>query len=89
MKGFISGLIVMIIMSGFTVKAAEPVRTIDANEPYVVEPIFEANNWNCPRHTKVIAKYCWDAIYGSFMTCGYVCHPVNHSVPGGHSPTNP
>lgn len=88
MKAIVSGLFVAAVMSGVVVQAEDLVRTEGANEPYVVEPVFEANNWNCPRGTKVIAKYCWESIYGSFMRCGYVCHPVENPNHGG-SPTSP
>lgn len=92
MKGIVSALFAVMVMVGFAVQADEGVQTTDENESYVVEPVFEANNWNCPRHTKVIAKYCWDMAYSVFTRCGYVCHPLKRpdlGGGGGEVPTQP
>lgn len=90
MKGIVSALFVAVVMSGFAVQAAEITQTSDVNESYVVEPVFEANNWRCPRkNMKVIAKYCWDGVYNSYTRCGYICHPDSNIGSGGGTPPVP
>lgn len=78
MKIFLSALLAVTSLYAASVQATEAsTNLIDSAEPYVIEPIIETTDWRCPKGTKVIAKYCWNSAYGTFMKCGYICHPVD------------
>lgn len=79
MKILLSAMFAFISLSVATVHAAdESTNLTDMQEPYVVEPLLiGTTDWRCPKGTKVIAKFCWNSAFGTFMKCGYVCHPVD------------
>lgn len=89
MKSVVAVFFVAAVLSGAIAQATEPIIDLNSTETYVIEPIFESNHWRCPPKTKVIAKYCWEGVYGSFMRCGYVCHPIKNIGNGGGMPPSP
>ncbi|MGZ3769887.1 MAG: hypothetical protein ACXVCP_03390 [Bdellovibrio sp.] len=88
MRNAVTVFCIASMLLGVAAQASEAASVGQNESNYVVEPIFKSNNWNCPPKTKIIAKYCWQEVYGSFMRCGYVCHPTNE-VGGGRNFPHP